>query len=69
VLGDWQSPPKRVHLAVQQCDQAMLGDGDAVAIGAGILREVLRPAEGGLESTSQFLRKSGCSQAAKNLVE
>jgi len=62
-------PASEGHLAVQQCDQAMLGDGDAVAIAAGIGQEVLRPAQGGLESTIQFLRKSGCSQTAKNPVE
>ena len=38
--------PAKGNLAVRQCDQAMVGDGDAVGIAAEILQHVLRSAEG-----------------------
>ena len=38
--------PAEGDLAVRQCDQAMVGDGDAVGIAAEILQDVIGPAEG-----------------------
>jgi len=38
--------PAKGNLAVRQCDQAMVGDGDAMSIAAEILQDVLGSAEG-----------------------
>jgi len=38
--------PAKGNLVVRQCDQAMVGDGDAVGIAAEILQDVLGSAEG-----------------------
>ena len=38
--------PAKGNVAVRQCQQAMVGDGDAVGIAAEILQHVLGPAEG-----------------------
>ena len=38
--------PAKGNLALRQCDQAMVGDGDAVSVAAEILQHVLGSAEG-----------------------
>ena len=40
--------PAKSNLAVRQCDQAMVGDGDAVGIAAEILQDILGSAKGWL---------------------
>ena len=59
--------PAKGDLAIRQGDQAVVGDSNAVGIAAEILQHVLGSAEGWFGIDDPILRKSGRSQAAKNL--
>ena len=62
-----QSPPAKGNLSVHQCEQAMVGDGDAVGIAAKILQDVFGSAEGWFGVDDPIFAEERTSQAAKNL--
>ena len=59
--------PTKGHVLVGRGDEPVVGDGDAMSVTTQILEHILGAAEGWFGETTQSLRNSGRSQAAKIL--